>query len=371
MILASPGCCQRAQPAHAAADPSLDGNPPRTSSTPRWQRELAEAIDTPEALIDALGLDLALAAPARAASGAFRLRVPWSYVRRMRRADPRDPLLLQVLPAAEELAERAGFVPDPLGERAAIAAPALLQKYRGRALLIATPACAVHCRYCFRREFPYDEQKDGPRWRDALAHLERDEDIEELILSGGDPLCLTDARLAALTDALEPIAHLRRLRVHTRVPIVLPSRVDAGLVSWLGTLKWPVVIVLHANHPNEIDEEVRAACAALRHAGATVLNQSVLLAGVNDDVETLAALARRLFDAGVLPYYLHLLDRVRGTAHFEVEESRARRIVGELAAVLPGYLVPRLVREQAGAPAKVPICPELRSLARRPPESGC
>jgi len=330
---------------------------------PRWQHELADAIDTPEALLAALGLDLALAAPARAASGAFRLRVPWSYVRRMRRGDRADPLLLQVLPVAEELAERRGFVADPLGERAAIAAPALLQKYRGRALLIATAACAVHCRYCFRREFPYSEQADGPRWRDALAHIECDTGIEEIILSGGDPLSLADVRLGALTRALEPIAHLRRLRIHTRLPVVLPSRVDAGLTAWLAHLKWPVVIVLHANHPNEIDAEVVAACAALRGAGATLLNQSVLLAGINDDAETLAALSRRLFDAGVLPYYLHLLDRVRGTAHFEVEESRARRIAGQLAGALPGYLVPRLVREQAGAPAKVPIGPELIAAA--------
>lgn len=360
MILTSAGGCTPPAAARLA----------RPGSTPSWQRELAEAIDTPEALVEALGLDLALAAQARAASGSFRLRVPLSFVRRMRRGDPRDPLLLQVLPLAEELAERPGFVADPLGEGAAIAAPALLQKYRGRALLIATPACAVHCRYCFRREFPYEEI-DAPRWRDALAHIESDAGIEEIILSGGDPLSLSDARLAALTGALERIGHVRRLRLHTRLPIVLPSRVDAGLTAWLARLKLPVVIVLHANHPNEIDEEVRTACAALRNAGATLLNQSVLLAGVNDDVGTLASLSTRLFEAGVLPYYLHLLDRVRGAAHFEVEESRARSIAGELAAVLPGYLVPRLVREQAGAPAKVPIAPELRSLARRPPESGC
>ncbi len=344
MILASAGARQRTRPAASAS---------------RWQRELAEAIDTPEALIDALGLDPALATPALAASRAFRLRVPWSYVRRMRRGDPRDPLLLQVLPVADELEERPGFVSDPLGERAAVAAPALLRKYRGRALLIATPACAVHCRYCFRREFPYAEQTDGPRWQEALAQIEHDTSLEEIILSGGDPLSLTDARLAALTRALERAPHLRRLRVHTRLPIVLPSRVDAGLVAWLAGLNWPTVIVLHANHPNEIDDEVQAACASLRSAGATLLNQSVLLQGINDDVETLAALSRRLFEAGVLPYYLHVLDRVRGAAHFEVEEMRARRIAGELAAALPGYLVPRLVRECAGAPAKVPIVPEL------------
>jgi L-lysine 2,3-aminomutase len=332
--------------------------PRHTAALPRWQRELAEAIDTPEALLEALGLDPALAAPARAASQAFRLRVPWSYVHRMRRGDPLDPLLRQVLPVEDELEERPGFSSDPLGERAALAAPGLLHKYHGRALLIATPACAVHCRYCFRREFPYGEQ-DGPRWREALAQIERDTSLEEIILSGGDPLSLSDGRLAALSAALAAAAHVRRLRIHTRLPVVLPSRVDAGLAAWVAGLEWPLVIVLHANHPNEIDAEVAAACATLRSAGAMLLNQSVLLRGVNDDIETLAGLSRRLFDAGVLPYYLHVLDRVRGAAHFEVPEDRARHLAGQLTATLPGYLVPRLVRESAGAPAKVPLPPVL------------
>ncbi|MGH8260888.1 MAG: radical SAM protein, partial [Steroidobacteraceae bacterium] len=210
-----------------------------------WQRELADAIATPEALLEALGLDPRLAGPARLAARSFRLRVPWSYVRRMRRGDAGDPLLRQVLPLQEELAEQPGFSADPLGERAALATPALLQKYRGRALLIATAACAVHCRYCFRREFPYAEQ-DGPRWQEALAHIERDDGIEEVILSGGDPLSLSDARLAALTRSLEGAAHVRRLRIHTRLPIVLPARVDDGLVAWLASLRWPTVVVLHA-----------------------------------------------------------------------------------------------------------------------------
>lgn len=331
----------------------------RPTAASSWQRELAQAIDTPEALIEALELDPRLAPAARAASRGFRLRVPWSYVRRMRRGDPHDPLLRQVLPLEDELAGVPGFVADPLGERAALAAPGLLQKYRGRALLIATPACAVHCRYCFRREFPYAEQSDGPRWQEALAQIERDRSIEEVILSGGDPLALSDGRLAALYGELARIAHLRRLRIHTRLPIVLPARIDAGFLEGLAGIGRPVVMVLHANHPNEIDDEVRAACAALRSAAVTLLNQTVLLRGVNDDVETLAALSARLFDAGVLPYYLHVLDRVRGVAHFEVDEARARLIAGDLAASLPGYLVPRLVREQAGAPAKVPIPPQL------------
>ena len=319
---------------------------------------MAESITTPEALVAALGLDPQLAVAARRAAGTFRLRVPRSYVARMRPGDPDDPLLRQVLPVAQENEETPGYVPDPLGERSAVRVPGLLQKYRGRALLVTTGACAVHCRYCFRREFPYDEQLgDGARWNEALAAIAADPSLEEIILSGGDPLSLSDARLAALTDALQAVPHVRRLRIHPRQPIVLPSRVDDGLLAWLGKLSRPVVIVVHANHPNEIDAEVHAACQRLRAAGTTLLNQSVLLKGVNDDAAVLASLSHRLFEAGVLPYYLHALDRVRGAAHFEVEEERARRIAGELAAMLPGYLVPRLVREVHGAASKVALPP--------------
>ncbi len=342
MILASNRACQ----------------PPTRSG---WQREMAEAIRNPRELLAALGLDPRLAARADRASQLFRLLVPWSYVRRMRPGDPDDPLLRQVLPLEAEAEEHEGFSADPLGERAAMAAPSLLKKYRGRALLITTSACAVHCRYCFRREFPYAEQGEAPRWQEALEQIERDAGIEEIILSGGDPLSLSDGRLAALTRALRPIEHVRRLRIHTRLPIVLPARVDSGLTAWLSSLKWPVVIVLHANHANEIDGDVREACAALRATGATVLNQSVLLRGVNDDAAALAGLSLRLFEAGVLPYYLHMLDRVRGAAHFEVQEEHARRIAAELAASLPGYLVPRLVRERPGALAKTPLIPEFAS----------
>jgi EF-P beta-lysylation protein EpmB len=308
-------------------------------------------------LLAALGLDARTVPEADLGSQSFPLRVPLSYVARMRRGDPGDPLLRQVLPLRSEALEQPGFVADPLAELEALAAPGLLQKYHGRALLIATAVCAIHCRYCFRREFPYAEQSETPRWREALAEIERDTSIREVILSGGDPFALGNARLAALTRALERAPHLERLRVHTRLPVVLPARVDAGLCEWLESLRWPVVIVLHANHANEIDGEVAAACARLRASGATLLNQSVLLRGVNDDAPTLAALSERLMAAGVLPYYLHLLDRVRGTAHFELDELHARRIAGELSAHLPGYLVPRLVREIAGEPAKTPVPP--------------
>jgi EF-P beta-lysylation protein EpmB len=276
----------------------------------------------------------------------------------MRRGDPADPLLRQVLPVAAELVEEPGFVADPLGEREAMRAPGLLQKYQGRALLITTSACAVHCRYCFRREFPYAEQRsETARWGEAIDAIARDISLEEVILSGGDPLSLSDSRLASLTDALARVPHIRRLRVHTRQPIVLPSRVDDGLMHWIARLPWPTVFVLHANHANEIDSDVREACVKLRAGGVTLLNQAVLLKGVNDDTKTLAALSHALFEAGVLPYYLHVLDRVRGTAHFEVDERRAQQLVGELASTLSGYLVPRLVREVAGAPAKVGLPP--------------
>jgi L-lysine 2,3-aminomutase len=330
-----------------------------------WQRELARAITNPAELLSALGLDDELLAPARAASQAFGLRVTRSYLARMRHGDRHDPLLRQVLPLADELLDAPGYESDPLHESEATRAPNLLQKYAGRALLITTEACAIHCRYCFRREFPYstqaaDEENSG-RWGAALRALAADSSIEEVILSGGDPLSLSDARLKSLTDSLAAIPHVRRIRVHTRQPVVLPSRVDAGLSAWLRAVGKPVIFVLHVNHPNEIDAEVRTACAALRAAGATLLNQSVLLRGVNDDVDTLQKLSCDLMDAGVMPYYLHLPDRVRGTSHFDVDEAAARRLVDGLSARLSGYLVPRLVREIPGASSKTAITPGLSS----------
>jgi EF-P beta-lysylation protein EpmB len=318
-----------------------------------WQIELAQAVSDPLELCRLLELDPQLALGARGADELFRLRVPRGFVRRMRVGDPADPLLLQVLPLAAELLHTPGFESDPLAERGRMRAPGLLHKYHGRALLIATGACAVHCRYCFRREFPYQSaQGQGSRWREALDTLAQDSSIEELIVSWGDPLSLSNERLTGLTDELRGIPHLRRLRLHTRTPVVLPERVDDGLLAWLRDLPWPCVIVLHCNHANEIDASVREAAAHLKAAGATLLNQSVLLSGVNDSVAPLVALSEGLWAAGVLPYYLHLLDRVRGTAHFEAGEARARELMAQVSARLPGYLVPRLVRETPGAVSK-------------------
>ncbi len=324
-----------------------------------WQQELATAITRPEELAEALDLPAHSLAAITAAAAVFPLRVPRSFLARIRRGDPHDPLLRQILPLAEELADHPGYGADPVGEQAALRAPALLHKYRGRALLVTTASCAVHCRYCFRREFPYAGRGGGPRWSEALAEIARDRSLEEIILSGGDPLSLSNARLASLVRSLANIPHVRRIRVHTRQPVVLPSRIDAGLLQGLRSAALPIVFVLHVNHPREIDAPVAQACAALRAAGATVLNQSVLLAGVNDDADVLAELSEVLFEAGVLPYYLHALDPVRGAAHFAVPDERARALAGALAARLPGYLVPRLVRETPGMPAKVVLSPRL------------
>ncbi len=323
---------------------------------PAWQRDLARAVTDPEELLRLVGLGPEWLPAARAAARLFPLRVPRGFVARMRANDPHDPLLRQVLPLAEECVTAPGFTPDPVGDANAMRVPGVLQKYQGRVLLTATGACAVHCRYCFRRHFAYAEANPGAdRWRAALDYIAADASITEVILSGGDPLTLSDRRLKEFTVALAGLKHVKRLRLHTRLPIVLPERVDGGLLDWLGGVSFGTAVVVHANHANEIDGDVRAALARLRETGAALLNQSVLLRGVNDDSATLADLSEALFDAGVLPYYLHLLDKVQGAAHFDVPEARARALMAGLAARLPGYLVPRLVRELAGAPGKTLI----------------
>lgn len=326
---------------------------PLSRQAPRWQRELARAIRDPDELLQELDLNPAQLPGAQAAAAKFPLRAPRGFVARMRRGDPDDPLLRQVLPLAEELAPAPGFVADPLDEQATQAAPGVLHKYLGRALLIATGVCAAHCRYCFRRAFSYAETHAGAnQWQPALSYLANDESIREIILSGGDPLALSNSRLGALLAQLERIPHLQRLRIHSRLPIVLPERVDEELLTVLTRTRLRPVLVVHANHPHEIDGTVSKALECLATAGVTLLNQSVLLRSVNDDAATLAALSETLFAARVLPYYLHLLDPVQGAAHFAVKESVALAIMNALRQRLPGYLAPRLVREQPGQLAK-------------------
>lgn len=342
-------------PPDTAALPSPLSSPAHLPRA-RWQQALADAVTSPAELCALLDLDPALIDAAHAPAQDFALRVPRGFIARMRRGDPRDPLLLQVLPAAAEMVRVAGFGVDPVGDLASRSATGLLHKYDGRALLIATGACAVHCRYCFRRHFPYsDESALAGGWHEAIEHLRRDASIGEVLLSGGDPLSLSDRRLQQFTDALQGVPHLRRVRIHTRHPVVLPERVDAGLLGWLSAVRLQKVVVIHANHARELDGQVARACRDLAATGATVLNQSVLLAGVNDSVGALAELSEALFAMGVLPYYLHLLDRVQGAAHFEVTARTALELHTGMAAVLPGYLVPRLVREIPGAASKTSV----------------
>ncbi|GLQ46802.1 EF-P beta-lysylation protein EpmB [Dyella lipolytica] len=286
----------------------------------------------------------------------FALRVPRGFVARMRPGDARDPLLLQVLPQLAELERVPGFVVDAVGDLAAREAQGVLHKYQGRALLIASGSCAINCRYCFRRHFPYgDEIAAAGQWRQALEHVRQDTSINELILSGGDPLALATGKLEELSQGLAGLTHVTRLRIHTRLPVVLPERIDTPFVEWLRSLPLQKVVVLHANHASEFDESVDAACARLREAGATLLNQSVLLRGINDHAGVLTALSERMFAAGVLPYYLHQLDRVQGAAHFEVTDAQAQSLVEDMRSRLPGYLVPKLVREVGGDPSKRPL----------------
>jgi L-lysine 2,3-aminomutase len=341
-------------PAQYIADPNAA--PTGKSDHLRWQKLWREAVTDPRELLRLLDLAHLAGALLPARDTGFAMRVPRGFVARMRRGDVNDPLLLQVLPQTAELLEVAGFLSDAVGDLGARAANGVLHKYQGRALLIATGSCAVNCRYCFRRHFPYaQETAAANHWTTAIEHLRDDASISEVILSGGDPLSLSTAKLRELSSALATIPHLRRLRIHTRLPIVLPERIDEEFTAWLAELPWPVAIVLHANHPNELDTNVSAACSRLRAAGATLLNQAVLLRGINDDVNALANLSERLFDSGVLPYYLHQLDRVAGAAHFAVDDPAALGLIHALRVRLPGYLLPRLVRELAGESYKVPL----------------
>lgn len=321
-----------------------------------WRQAWRDAVRDPRELLAMLGLQSLAARIADAGSTQFPLRVPRGFVARMAHGDRHDPLLRQVLPLDDEDQIVSGFGLDAVGDAQASVGAGVLRKYHGRALLVATGSCAVHCRYCFRRHFPYEEETaavDG--WRDAVALIAGDSEIDEVILSGGDPLSLATHKLRELTEALARIPHLVRLRIHTRLPVVLPERIDDGLLAWLRALPWPVTVVIHANHANEFDAQVDDALARLREAGALLLNQAVLLRGVNDSVQALQALSERGHAAGVLPYYLHQLDRVLGAAHFQVDDDRARTLHAALAARLSGYLVPRLVREIAGDPGKRPL----------------
>lgn len=318
-----------------------------------WQAVLAAAIRDPLELLRCLQLQGSELAKAAAQQRQFPLLVPRPFVAQMRVGDATDPLLRQVLPLNVELQEAAGFTLDPLSEADSNLRPGLIHKYQGRVLLLAATGCAVNCRYCFRRHFPYADNRVGSKqWQQALDYIAADSSISEVILSGGDPLLLNDHQLAGLVQQIAAIAHVRRLRIHSRLPVVIPQRLTAQLQACLSASGLQCSLVLHVNHANELSELHRQPLAELRASGVCLLNQSVLLAGVNDDAASLCTLSERLFEFGVLPYYLHLLDRVQGAQHFAVSMQRARQIYQQMHAALPGYLLPRLAREQAGEPGK-------------------
>lgn len=322
----------------------------------QWQTLLKEVITSPSELLDQLTLDKGLLPAAQRAATLFPLRVPRGFVARMEKGNPQDPLLRQVLPLGEEAIQHAGFSPDPLNEKSANPLPGLLHKYPGRVLVTLSGACAVNCRYCFRRHFPYQENiAGGEAWKNILDYIAANTTLYEVILSGGDPLLVNDQHLKKSLEDLSKIRHLKILRIHSRLPIVLPQRITNDFVNVITSTSLKTVMVVHCNHANELDDSVAMAIDRLRQKKITVLNQSVLLKGVNDSVEALVNLSQRLFAGGVLPYYLHLLDKVQGAAHFTVSESQARQLIEKMQASLSGYLVPKLVKEVSGAKSKLPV----------------
>ncbi len=325
---------------------------------PSWQEAMKNAIRSPGELIKYLGLQEKISINAEKASAMFSVLVPLSFADRMEKGNPHDPLLQQVLPVTNETLLMPEFSKDPLGEESANPCKGVLHKYRNRLLLFPSTHCAINCRYCFRRHFPYEKNQPNKReFLQALEYIQKQRDITEVIYSGGDPLAINDNRLSWLTEKVAGIDHVQRLRIHTRLPIVIPERINDALLNWLSSTRLKPVIVVHSNHPNEINDSVKSACKRLTDAGVVLLNQSVLLKGINDCASTLKQLNEKLFDCNIIPYYLHLLDRVQGVYHFEVAEEKAQRIVGQLSAECSGYMVPRLVREEKGLFSKVTIAP--------------
>ena len=332
-----------------------------TPSREGWLIQLADVLTDPDELFRLLNIDAdenLLAG--REAKRLFALRVPRAFVARMEKGNPNDPLLRQVLTSQEEFIAAPGFSTDPLEEQHSVV-PGLLHKYHNRALLLVKGGCAVNCRYCFRRHFPYaDNQGNKRNWQAALDYVGAHPELDEIIFSGGDPLMAKDHELDWLLTQLEATPHIKRLRIHSRLPIVIPARITDTLVARFERSPLQILLVNHINHANEIDAEFREAMSRLRRVGVTLLNQSVLLRGVNDNARTLANLSNALFDAGVMPYYLHVLDKVQGAAHFLVSDDEAREIMRELLTLVSGYMVPKLAREIGGEPSKTPLDLQLR-----------
>ncbi|OUS26784.1 EF-P beta-lysylation protein EpmB [Gammaproteobacteria bacterium 45_16_T64] len=327
-----------------------------TCQTEDWQNQLSTAFTSVNSLLEHLQIPKSQYPEWIQAEKDFPLRVPRAFVNKMSKGDINDPLLKQVLPLPLETLDIDGYVEDPLQELTANPIKGLLHKYRSRVLVILGSACAIHCRYCFRRHFPYQDNGISTKEMSLIIdYVGQNTDINEVILSGGDPLVTNNTRLSRLIKALEQIPHLRRIRFHTRTPVVIPERIDKEFIDILSQTRLQVLMVLHCNHAHEIDDLFTNAMAQLKNAGVTLLNQSVLLKGINDTPEALIELSESLFTAHILPYYLHLLDPVAGASHFDVNESIGKSLITTLLSALPGYLVPKLVREEAHRTSKTPI----------------
>ncbi len=320
-----------------------------------WIKEIANAVSDPQILLQQLDIEPTPWMSGFSARALFSQRVPQSFIARMEKGNPNDPLLRQVLPVVEEFDEAEGFTTDPLEEQDNDV-PGLLHKYKNRVLMIVKGGCAVNCRYCFRRHFPYQDNKGSKEtWRETIAYLRDHPEVDEVILSGGDPLMAKDHELKWLVEAIEAVPHIRKLRIHTRLPVMIPSRITTALTQLLKETRLKVILVTHINHANEINDELRHSMAILRQANVTLLNQGVLLKGVNDSVDSLKNLSNTLFDSGILPYYLHVLDKVKGAAHFLVSDDEARSLMTGLIKEVSGYLVPKLTREVGGKASKTPL----------------
>jgi EF-P beta-lysylation protein EpmB len=338
----------------------FDVIPIQTKNNISWSQHLSQALTSLPELVKHLGLSEKLSQQGIEAHQSFKLLVPRPYLSRIEYGNPNDPLLLQILPSAAEMQKVTGYTKDPLEEADHNPQKAIVHKYKRRLLVITTGTCAVNCRYCFRRHFPYgDNQLAQAEWQSVIEYLEKHPEVNEVILSGGDPLMMKDALLADKIGLLEALPQIKRLRIHSRLPVVIPARVCDDMLTWINKSRLDIIMVWHINHANEMDNELAQAAFKLKQAGVTLLNQGVLLKGINDTVDAQVNLSEAVFDAGILPYYMFTLDPVEGAAHFDISIEDAQRLMGKVAAELPGYLVPRLAKEIPGKPAKSVFAPLL------------